>query len=348
MKKNNRIAVVLINYKDYAKRFLEDCYKSLLLQDLPDFDIYIADNKSTPETRAFLSKLAPKAIIVANEKNLGWAGGNNSIIRPHLDKYDYFIMLNMDTILEESWLRELINHSKTHNVCLVQSKLIKEGTNQINSLGNRINYLGYGFCNAYNEPASTKFDNKKWPTDYLSGASMLVDSNVLKKIGLFREEFFMYHDDLEFCWRAKIAGYELGICEQSVCYHKYSFGSTMNLIYYMERNRLITLLSLESLRSIIFILPMLIPFELSMIVYLGIKGKLSEKLRSLGYVFTPTGIGLIRNIRREVRQYRKLGDKQIVKNFSGKINFSEISNPLLDKIANPVLDIYWNIIRNLI
>lgn len=346
--KKSKVAIVLINYRDYAKRFLKECYRSLEAQTDKDFDVFIADNETSKETQEFIKKTTPNAKIIPNKGNLGWAGGNNSAIKGNLDKYDYFILLNMDVVLDKDWLKELIEYIEKSDIAIAQSKIVIHEKNQINSLGNRIQYLGYGYCNAYGKGAHCTIEKEGCQIDYASGASMIVKSEVFKKIGLFREEFFMYHDDLEFCWRARLAGFNIGVAEKSVCHHKYSFGSTMNLIYFMERNRILTLFGLERIWSLILILPMLIPFEIAMLFYLALQGKFIPKLRAMFYPLTPTGIKLISSIRKEVKGYRVTSDKKIVKNFAGKVEFSEIQNPILEKIANPILNLYWKIVRTII
>jgi GT2 family glycosyltransferase len=348
MKSKNKVAIVLVNYKAYANSYLEDCYKSLLKQTDKDFDIFIADNQTSKDSVKTIKKLAPKAKMIENPKNLGWAGGNNSIIKPNLNKYDYFIMLNMDTVLDENWLKELVDYADRNDESIVQSKILIYQKNKINSLGNRIQYLGFGFCNGYGKDKAFSVENGNYQIDYASGAGMLIKKKVFEKIGLFREEFFMYHDDLEFCWRARLAGFKIGIAEKSILEHKYSFGSTMNLIYYMERNRLVALFSLEKIPSILLILPILMPFELTMLIYMGLKGNFMAKLRALFYPLTPTGYGLILKIRKEVNTYRVVNDSEAIKNFAGKIEFTEIKNPVLNLFANPILDIYWKIVRTLI
>ena len=65
----------------------------------------------------------------------------------------------------------------------------------------------------------------------------------------------MYHDDLEMGWKAKLAGYKIVLAPKSVCYHKYEFSRSIKMVYYMERNRLITHFSFYELTSILAILP---------------------------------------------------------------------------------------------
>lgn len=338
------IAIILVNYKEYANKYLPECYSSLARQSFKDFDLFIVDNDSRKSTKKFIEQTVPTAKIITTKQNLGWAGGNNIAIKKSQLKYNYFIFLNIDTTLDSNWLKELITYAKETDQGIIQSKIMLFNTNKINSFGNRINFLGIGYCNCFGKEQCPEVVN----IDYTSGASMLVKKEVFQKIGLFSSEFFMYHDDLEFCWRARIAGFKLGIAQKSLCYHKYSFAGTMKYIYFMERNRLITLLSLESIKSILIILPILIPFELSMIIYLGLKGKLNEKVKSILYIFSPSGIKLIRTKRKEVKTYRSLKDKDIIKNFSGTVQNYQEQSLIFYKLANQILNFYWSIARRFI
>ena len=67
------------------------------------------------------------------------------------------------------------------------------------------------------------------------GSSFAVKKAVLDKIGGYNEEYYMYHDDLEMGWKAKLAGYKIVLAPKSVCYHKYGFSRSIKMVYYMKR-----------------------------------------------------------------------------------------------------------------
>lgn len=342
----SKVAVLLVNYKDYAKRYLAPCYKSLLSQDYPRdlFEIFITDNSSTEESRASIRQIAPEARILSNTENLGWAGGNNTAIREALEiDFDYIVLLNMDTVTEKDWLIRLVEKAdQRKDLHILQSKILLHGTRKINSLGNRIQFLGYGYCNGYGqeEPLPSRL-----PVDFASGAAMLVKREVFEKIGLFREEYFMYGDDLEFCWRARLAGYEVGLAEDSVCHHKYDFRKVVNSIGYLERNRLLTVLTLEKWQTLLMTLPALVLFQIGVLVYFTLRGKATEMAKTALYFLKPKTWKRIRKIRTEIGQLRVRKDSEVVRAFAGRIVFSEIRSVSFYLFVNPLLWAYWNVVR---
>ena len=184
-----KIGIILINYKDYAKRFLEDCRDSMRLLDYPreKFVVYIVDNATSPETQQYLHDTWPEAVVIPNEKNSGWGGGNNiGIARAFVDECQDVVLSNMDVIVEKEWLKELVKgaysdvapspqpspvgrggleksplllgegQGEGKSIGIVQSKLLlhpvgPDGVQRINSLGNQIHFLGFGYCQGYGE-----------------------------------------------------------------------------------------------------------------------------------------------------------------------------------------------------
>ncbi len=342
-----KVAVVLVNYKDYAERHFLPCYESLRAQSYPKqlFQVFIVDNGSTEGSRSYLAKIAPEARILSHPENLGWAGGNNIAVRAAIKEgFDYFVTLNMDTVLDRDWLRHLVDEAQQkQELHILQSKILLHGTKKINSLGNRIQFLGYGYCNGYGVEDSTTFQYPK--IDFASGASMLVKREVFEKVGLFCEEYFLYGDDLEFCWRARLAGYRVGLAEKSICHHKYDFQSILNAIYYVERNRLLTLFALEKWKTLLLMLPGLLLFEVGAVIYFSLRGKAKVMVRVIRYFLRPKTWRFILDRRRGISLFRTQRDADFVRSFSGRIIFAEIRSVPFHLIVNPLIWLYWNAIR---
>ena len=347
MQRPPRVAVILVNYKDYAQRFLAPCYESLRAQSYSkeQITLFIVDNASTDQTQSILKRLAPDARILPNAENLGWAGGNNVAIRLALQEgFDYMVSLNMDTVLDQDWLKNLVEEAeRKQEIHILQSKILLHGTDKINSLGNRIQFLGYGYCNGYGEKISSS--TGPYSIDFASGASMMVKREVFERVGLFREEYFLYGDDLEFCWRARLAGYRIGLVEKSICYHKYNFRSILNALFYVERNRLLTLLTLEKWGTLLLVLPGLLLFQIGACIYFSLHGKGRVMMQVIRYFLQPRAWKFIRDRRREIRLLRTQRDAQIVRGFSGRIVFAEIRSVPFHLLVNPLLWLYWNVVR---
>lgn len=367
-----KVGIILINYGDYARRFLADCRDSLRGLDYPKekYTVYIVDNQSVPASQDFLKSTYPEAVVVASEENSGWTGGNNlGVNRAWQDGCQDFVFLNMDTIVDKDWLKELIKAAYSEIpfspplkkgetggfVGIVQSKILlhpagADGQPRINSLGNEIHFLGFGFCRGYGE---IEKDYALRVTDYglpdipyASGAAMYVKGEVLKQIGLCDTELFMYHDDLELCWRARLLGWRTVLAPRSIVWHKYQFSRSIKQIYFMERNRWLVLLYFYKWSTLILLMPLLLLTEAG-IMLLAIKNHWGKaKIKAWNYFFHLSNLKKIWQKRKLMQAKRLLSDKQAAALFSGKILFQEIANPVLN-IVNPLMNVYWQVVKRM-
>lgn len=344
-----RVAIILVNYGDYAQRHFSECSLSLAGQDYPRdrIGLFITDNASTEQSQSVLRRMAPSARILPQARNTGWAGGCNFALRAAMaEGFGTFVLLNMDMQLAADWLRQLMEAARNQpNVQILQSKILIYGTDRINSVGNRIQFLGYGTCNGY---GLTDLPRPEEPMDFASGACMLIKREVLEKIGLFREEYFLYYDDLEFSWRARLAGFQVGLAPRSICRHKYDFKKMRRFIYLLERNRLLTLLSLEKIPTLLLIAPALILFQTGSLLYFSATGQPREMLRLIGFFLRPSCWRNVLRWRKENGVLRKRADREIAGNFAGRIRFAEIRSPFFQTVVNPLLKAYWGVARRLI
>lgn len=339
-----KVAVIVLHHADYAQRYLEPCYRSLQRQTYPadDFQVFLVGNGVSAATRQLIARIAPEARAIELPHNLGWAAGNNCATRIALDEGARdIVLLNPDTVVEETWLAALVEAAQARSdVHIFQSKILLHGTDTIQSLGNRLHYLGYAYCNGYGHQRSRP--PPRCVMDVASGAAMLVKREVFETIGLFRQDYFLYYDDTEFCWRARLAGFNIGFVEGSVCSHTYHFQSRLSSwLYYFQRNRLLSLLTLQRLSTIALTAPCLIMSEVVLASYFIAKGWGKTVWELARYFLRPGTWVAIRARRREIGRLRKRKDAEIVKHFAGTIVFPEIESPVLRYVVNPLLALYW-------
>jgi hypothetical protein len=344
-----RVAVILLVHNDYAQRYLAACAEGLKVQTYPAerFSVFLVSNGVSPESRQLVARLMPDARILHNARNLGWTGGNNTAIRVALPEgFEYVVILNVDTVVDRDWLAALVEAARAQpDIHILQSTILLHGTSRINSIGNRIHYLGHGYCQGYGAayPLPTPA-----VIDYASGAAMLVKREVFERIGLFRDPYFIYCDDMEFCWRARLAGFRVGLAERSICHHKYEFQSKLDALYLLQRNRLTTLLTLERLRTLLLIGPCLVVAELVLSLYLIAIGKGGVPWKLAAHFARAQTWRAIRATRREIEALRVRRDAEIVKGFAATIVFAEIDSPVFRYLVNPLLQLYWTFVKPLI
>lgn len=351
------VGLILINYKDYAKRFLADARDSLRSQTYPadQYRVYVVDNATTPETEAYLRELYPEATILPTVGN-GWGHANNVGMRQAFSGGCTAVgLINMDTIFDPNWLQEAIEVLKFDSeIGVVQSTVIlhpaKDGKWFVNSLGNQLHFLGFGFCNGYGVSAEDREAQDMTIRDisYASGASLFIKKEVIDRVGMCDEAYFMYHDDLELSWKARLAGFRVVLAPKSVVYHKYEFNRSVRQIYYMERNRYITLCTLFKIPTFILIFPALLCMEIGMIAYAIQGGWFGTKMKVDGYFFTKKAWKHICAARAHIQTLRRITEKESIPYIGGRILFQEINNPLLQYIVNPFLALYWRIVKKCI
>jgi GT2 family glycosyltransferase len=352
-----KVGLILINYKDYAAQYLEACRDSLQLQTYPVgmMTVFIVDNSSSEASRRYLETVYPQARVLPRPDGNYTAASNLGMRAAIADGCEYLVTVNMDTEMHPEWLAELVAAMETNpDAGIAQSKILLYPQNEaeraqprINSLGNIIHFLGFGFTDGYDQADREIIGYPEIP-GYASGCSFIVRPAVVEKIGGYNEEFYMYHDDLEFSLKAKLAGYKIILAPRSVIFHKYEFKRSTKMIYYMERNRYLTMLSFYPGKLLFLIsLPALF-MDIGMFFLSIFSGWFRSEMRIYGYFFHPSTYAKIKKERESLKQLRIVSFSRIARHFSGRITFQKVDNPVLRYIVNPLLDIYWQLIKKLI
>ena len=344
----------MINYKNYADRFLKDSYESLMKINYPkdNYRLYVVDNVTSPETQARIKELAPNAIVVPSEGN-GWGHANNTGVKQAIkDGFDdYFYIVNMDTEFDPECLNESIKAMESdEKIGIVQSKLLLHppvnGEYMLNSRGNSLTFLAFGYCAG--DGKKDDVPDKIVDIVTAAGAGILIRKNVFLEIGMCDESYFMYHDDIEISFKIKLLGYRVVLAPRSVIYHKHEFSRAVRQIFFMERNRMRFMLEFFKLPTLIIIFPAFIFMELGMMPYELINKWFTIKMKVYGYFLSPKNLAQVLSKRKNIQRMRKISDREMLKGVVGIVDFQQIENPVLKYIANPIFNLYWQIIRKLI
>lgn len=351
------VGIILINYKDYAVRFLESCRDSLRLQTYSSSHtrIYIVDNAATPDSNNYLKNNYPEAIILSRPDGNYTAANNRGFNQAITDGCEYIVSVNLDTVMKEDWLLELVAALDNNLAAgIAQSKILlwprneeEEKNPRVNSLGNIIHFLGFGFTSGYGEP-DQELSGYPEIRGYASGCSFIIRSEVWQKIGGYNEEYYMYHDDLELSLKVKLAGYKIILAPNSIIFHKYEFSRSTRMLYYMERNRYLTLLTFYPTYLFILIgLPGVL-MDLGMLAYSILNRWFLTEMRVYTYFCWPGNYVKIQAARRKIKGLSVTPFSRLARDFAGRIEFQEIANPVLKYFVNPFFNLYWQIIKKII
>ena len=216
-------AVVILNWN--GQKMLERFLPSVTLHSTGDTEVIIADNGSTDDSLAFVREHYPQLRIIELDKNYGFAGGYNRALEQV--EADYYVLLNDDVEVTPNWIEPVIAQMEQHpQTAICQPKLLmydqRDTFEYAGGAGGFIDKYGYPFCRGRMfttlEQDRGQYDDP-CPIFWASGAAMFVRSSVWKELGGLDDDFFAHMEEIDFCWRAKNAGYEVEYCPHSVVYH---------------------------------------------------------------------------------------------------------------------------------
>jgi len=252
------VAIVIVCYKSIPETL--DCLKSLNTLSLPQIQatVFVIDNSADNTLEKRLPKLKFNLHYFKSLLNLGFAEGvNEGIKKAGINHFDYFLLLNSDTIVSKDLLINLVSLIKANpNYGLVSPKIYfapgkeyHKDRYQKEDLGKVIWYAGgrIDWNNVYcshvgvDQVDDGQFDRTK-PTDFATGCCLLIPSQIISKVGLLDTKYFLYFEDVDYSMRIRKAGFEIIYAPQSFLHHKNasssgSPGSSLH-IYYQTRNRL--------------------------------------------------------------------------------------------------------------
>jgi GT2 family glycosyltransferase len=186
-----------------------------------------------------------KMVLIKNERNYGFAEGNNIGIRfaIHTINSDYILLLNNDTAVDKNFLDELVKVTKKDKMIgFVGPKIYyynKKGrTDIISHAGGTLSYWRAELWHIGDDEVDTGQYDEIREVNYLTGACLLVPRSVINHIGLLNPEYFLYWEDTDWCIRGGRFGYKCLYVPKAQIWHKIG-GSNISTIteYYSVRNR---------------------------------------------------------------------------------------------------------------
>jgi len=216
--KNNKVGIVIVNWNGY--QITRDCLLACNDLNYENTETYVVDNASVDGSVEKLKNEFPDVIYIRNENNKGFAGGVNPGIQAALvNGCGYVWLLNNDATPESESLTAMVELSeKEQRKCIVGSIIYKDIKADLHQKL-EVEVVGGGNINFFTgrSTINKKFGNQV--LDYISGASMLIPRSVIEVVGRFDEAYFMYYEDVDFCYRAKKNGIKLAVAEKSHIWH---------------------------------------------------------------------------------------------------------------------------------
>ena len=230
---------------------LDACVASLRQQtlDAQAFEVIVVDNSG----KGMANRLAPPVRVISNKVNTGYGGGVNAGIRE--SKSEWIFALNDDTTLHVECLQQLLTAAEQRReIGMCAPLILRQGTNTIDSAGGLL-IAPDGTSKQRGQTREARDFKANAETLLPSGCAALYRREMLDEIGLFEESYFLYCEDTDLGLRARRNAWECVYVPAAVVEHRYSHtsggGTSALKAYYVERNRLRTIVRNFPLRDLL-------------------------------------------------------------------------------------------------
>ena len=238
-----KIGIVIVNYN--GESFNEDCLNSIFNSKYTNYEIIVVDNASKDNSVEILkNKYFKRVKLIELDENLGFSMANNIGINYAIEnRFDYVLLLNNDTIINDDMILTMVKASENGKYVISPKIYYYDNKQLIWSAGGTIEWdkgitIQYGM-----DQKDSDVTEKKCEVNFATGCCMLIPTDIIKKVGLLSDEYFLYYEDTDYCVRICKAGYKIIYEPEAVMYHRVSAatgGKKSRLyVYYMIRNRLI-------------------------------------------------------------------------------------------------------------
>ena len=233
-----KVLAICVNWN--GGEVLAETVSSLLDSQYQPLETVVVDNASSDESIRNLPDSVEKAILPSN---LGYGGALNAIIRKRLEKApaDYFLLLNNDVQLRADTILNLVDFARDKGAAVFGPRIVRlDDTGRLEAAWGSVTW-SHVLADFRGENA--RKDLPRWNetrlVELLLGSALLVQHEVFRSIGLFDERFFMYHEEVDFLYRARMHGIPTYFCPTAEVVHHGGYatrGSPLKKTFWVRRN----------------------------------------------------------------------------------------------------------------
>ncbi|WP_314590263.1 glycosyltransferase family 2 protein [Paenibacillus terrigena] len=213
------LSIIILNYN--TRQLTLDCLQSVYASTTTyHYEVIVIDNNSSDDSVEHFQHHYPSTHLIANQENVGFSRANNQGMR--IAKGRYILLLNSDTIVEPDTFDTMLQFMDSHpevgasgcKLILPDGSLDKACRRGFPTPSASF-YYAFGLSKMFpNNPRFNQYQlgylspDESYPIDCLVGAFMLVRREAIDQVGMLDEEFFMYGEDIDWCYRIKQAGWQ--------------------------------------------------------------------------------------------------------------------------------------------
>jgi GT2 family glycosyltransferase len=232
------VTAVVVNWN--GRDITLDCLRSLSGVSYPDLHILVVDNGSTDGSQEAIRREWPDVELLALPENIRFAGGNNAgILRALEQKSDMVMLLNNDTTIDGEAVRFLVGRMAMEPRCgAVSPKILYyDHKDTIWFAGGDVSMWRGTMSHKGIREKDLGQHNQAIAMDYATGCCVLVQSEVIRQVGLLDESYFMYGEDADWSQRIRSAGYSIWFEPRAMVWHRLSVSAGGHLSWFKLRHK---------------------------------------------------------------------------------------------------------------
>jgi GT2 family glycosyltransferase len=281
--------------------------------------------------------------VVRPGRNLGYAAGSN--LGAESATGDVLLFVNPDIVVKPGAVGELARTLEDRSVGAAMGRLLlSSDPGRLNSAGAAIHIAGLGWSSGLGQPAETVTTLRE--ITYANGSVLAIRRDLFDELGGFTDELFLYHEDLELGWRARMRGLRIVLNPAADVLHDYEHGRNPTKYYFMERNRIVFVASAYSLRLLLLLAPVLLVTEVGLTVVSVRERWFRAKVA--GWRWCAANAGWILRHRRRLQSARTVPDRELAAHLTPVLDPAMIELPKAVRFVNPLLAGYWALVRRLL
>ena len=250
----SKVAYLIVCFN--SEKYITKCINSILNQSHKNYEIIVIDNNSQDNTVSIVKKFLienQKIKLIANQNNVGY--GNAITMAIGNSQGEFIAILNDDVYLDPEWTSNLLKIFMTDEKIMSASGRVLFPDGELQSAGGMMDKYG-----AVVQRESKIFHARKIKSNsffYNDGSAFMIRRKILDEI-YFDPKLFLYYEDVDLCWKIRMAGYKIGYTQEAISYHDAGHSNSdmsVSKFYYISRNRIYVCQKNYSSKNVICRLP---------------------------------------------------------------------------------------------
>lgn len=334
------VSVVVVAWGD--EPWLERCVGAILASVEVEVEVVLVDNGCTDGAVDAIEGTSRVRVMRPGE-NLGFAAGCNLGVSQATSSV--VALVNPDAIVDSRAIAALRAELSSPGVGMATGCVVLAGAeDSVNAAGVDVHFLGLSWAGSFGEPVAAHGTRREVAA--ASGALLALRVQTWDRLGGFCPAMFAYSEDVDLSLRLRLSGQSVVYVPEARAVHRYSFGRNPAKFYLLDRNRLVTVLTVWDRPLLWTLFPLLVAQELVLIPVALAQGWFRQKVAAWGWLVRNQR--WLRGRRRTVQSQALVGSRSLVPFLATTLAPANHPVPAVLRPFDLILRVYWRLVRGVL